>query len=88
VPRVFEADRVRRGFVLRLPVERIVIAAMAEVEKTAGSRKKIECGFGVATCTLEDSAALAWPLLRFLQVKKEARTRRRDGNRAGRPDSL
>ena len=67
----FEADGVGGGFVLRLPVERIVVAAVAEVKKTSGGGEEVESGFGVATGALEDAAALAGPLLGLLQVEEQ-----------------
>jgi hypothetical protein len=67
----FQADRVGGGFVLRLPVERVVVAAVAEVEKTSRGGQKVEGGLGVAAGALEDAAALAGPLLGFLQVKEQ-----------------
>ncbi len=69
----FEADRVRRGLVLRLPVERIVIAAVAEVKETSSGGEEVEGGFGVAAGGLEDSTSLPWPLLGFLQVEQQGK---------------
>ena len=66
----FKADRERRGLVLRLPVERVVVAPMAEVQKTSRSGQKIKCGLGVAARALEDAASLAGPLLGLLQVEQ------------------
>ena len=67
----FKADGVGRGLVLRLPVEGVVVAAVAEVEKTSRCGEEIEGGFGVAARALEDAAALAGPLLRLLEVKEQ-----------------
>ena len=67
----FKADGVGRGFVLRLPVERVVVAAVAEVQKTSRRGQKIEGGLGIAAGALEDSAALPGPLLGFLQVEQK-----------------
>ncbi len=66
-----KADGVGGGFILRLPVERVVVAAVAEVEKTSRGGEKIEGRFGIAARALEDSAALARPLLGFLQVEEQ-----------------
>jgi hypothetical protein len=44
----FEANGVGGGFVLGLPVERVVVAAVAEVEKTSGGGEEIEGCFGVS----------------------------------------
>ena len=66
----FKADGAGGGFVLRLPVERVVVAAVAEVKKTSGRGEKVEGGFGVAARALEDAAALAGPLLGLLQVEE------------------
>ena len=38
------------GLILRLPVERVVVAAMAEVQETSGGGQKIKGSFGIATC--------------------------------------
>ncbi len=67
----FQADGVGRCFVLRLPVERVVVAAVAEVQETSGGGEEIEGGFGIAAGALENTAALAGPLLGFFQVKEE-----------------
>ena len=67
----FKADGVGGGFVLRLPVEGVVVAAVAEVEKTSRGGEEVEGGFGVAAGALEDAAALAGPLLGLLQVKEQ-----------------
>ena len=67
----FQADGARGGLVLRLPVEGVVVAAVAEVEKTSGGGEEVEGGFGVAAGALEDAAALARPLLGLLQVEEE-----------------
>src|ERR1700733_15812056 len=67
----FKANGAGGGFVLRLPVERVVVAAVAEVEKAAGGCEKIEGGFGVSARTLEDAAALAWPLLGRFEMEEE-----------------
>ena len=65
-----QADRSRRGLVLRLPVERVVVAPVAEMQKTSRRRQKIERRFRIAARALEDSAALPRPLLGFLQMKQ------------------
>ena len=67
----FEADGLGGGFVLRLPVERVVVAAVAEVEKTSGGGEEVEGGFGIAAGALEDAAALARPLLGFLEMEEQ-----------------
>ena len=67
----FKADGVRGGLVLRLPVERVVVAAVAEVEKTSRGGEKVEGRLGVAAGALEDAAALAGPLLGLLQVEEQ-----------------
>jgi hypothetical protein len=67
----FQADGVGGGLVLRLPVERIVVAAVAEVEKTSRGGQKVEGRLGVAAGALEDAAALAGPLLGLLQVEEQ-----------------
>jgi hypothetical protein len=54
-----------------LPVERIVVAAVAEVEKTSGGGEEVEGGLGVAAGALEDAAALAGPLLGLLEVEEQ-----------------
>ncbi len=54
-----------------MPVEGIVVAAVAEVEKTSRGGEKVEGRFGVAARALEDAAALARPLLGFLEVKEQ-----------------
>ena len=67
----FKADGVGGGLVLRLPVEGIVVAAVAEVEETSGGGEEVEGGLGVAAGALEDASALAGPLLGFLEVEEE-----------------
>ena len=66
-----KADGVSGGFVLGLPVERIVVAAVAEVKETSCGGQEIEGCLGVAAGALEDAAALAGPLLGFLEVEQE-----------------
>ena len=66
-----QADGVGGGFVLRLPVEGVVVAAVAEVEKTSGGGEEVEGGLGVAAGALEDAAALAGPLLGLLEVEEQ-----------------
>ena len=68
----FKADGAGRGFVLRLPVERVVVAAVAEVQETSRRGEEVEGGFGVAARALEDAAALARPLLGRLQMEQDA----------------
>ena len=70
-PAGFKADGVGGGFVLGLPVEGIVVAAVAEVEKTSRRGEEIESRLGVTAGTLEDSAALAGPLLGLFQVEEQ-----------------
>ena len=67
----FKADGVGRGFVLRLPVERVVVAAVAEVQKTSRGGEEVEGRFGVAAGALEDAAALARPLLGLFEVEEQ-----------------
>jgi hypothetical protein len=67
----FQADAVGGGFVLGLPVEGIVVAAVTEVEKTSRGGEKVEGGLGVSAGALEDGAELAGPLLGFLEVEEE-----------------
>src|ERR1039458_2440922 len=74
----FKADGAGGGLVLRLPVEGVVVAAVAEVKEAAGGGEKIEGGFGVAASALEDAAALARPLLGGLEMEED---REPDGER-------
>ena len=67
----FKADGVGGGFVLRLPVERVVVAAVAEVEETSGGGEEVEGRLGVAAGALEDAAALAGPFLGLFQVEEQ-----------------
>ena len=67
----FKPDGVGRGFVLRLPVERVVVAPVAEVQETSRGGQKIEGGLGVTARALEDSATLPGPLLGLLQMKEQ-----------------
>ncbi len=67
----FQAYRVGGGFVLRLPVEGVIVAAVAEVKETSGGGQEIEGGFGFAAGRLENAATLAGPLAGFLQVKEQ-----------------
>ncbi len=67
----FKADGVGSGLILRLPVEGIVVAAMAEVEKTSGGGKKVEGRLGIAACALEDAAAMLGPFFRLFEVEQE-----------------
>ena len=71
MPRVSKTYGVGCCFVLRLPVERIVVAAMAEMEEASRCRKKIESGFSIAAGALENSTALAGPFLRLFQVEEQ-----------------
>jgi hypothetical protein len=66
-----EADAVGGGFVLGLPVEGIVVAAVAEVEKTSRGGEKVEGRFGVAAGAVEDAAAMARPLLGLLEMEEQ-----------------
>ena len=67
----FKADGVGGGFVLRLPVERVVVAAVAEVKETSRGGEEVEGGFGVAAGALKDAAALAGPFLGFLEMEEQ-----------------
>ncbi len=67
----FKADGVGGGFVLGLPVERVVVAAVAEMQETSGGGEEVEGGFGVSAGGLEDAAALAGPFLCLLEMKEE-----------------
>ena len=58
-------------FILRLPVERVVVAAVAEVKETARGGEEVEGSFGIAAGALEDAAPLAGPLLGFLQMEEQ-----------------
>ena len=65
-----QADGVGGGFVLGLPVEGVVVAAVAEVEKTSGGGEEVEGGLGIAARALKDTPAVAGPLLGFLEVEE------------------
>jgi len=54
-----------------LPIEGIVVAAVAEVEKTSGCGEKVEGRLGVAACAVEDAATVARPLLGLLEVEEQ-----------------
>src|SRR5579863_8954314 len=69
----FKPDGVGCGFVLRLPVERVVVAPMAEMKETSCGGKEIKCSLCVSAGALEDSAALAGPLLGLFEMKKESK---------------
>ena len=69
----FKADGERRRLVLRLPVEGIVVAAVAEVEKTSGSGQEVKGGLGVAARALEDATALPRPLLGLFQMEQHGK---------------
>ena len=66
-----KADGVCGGFVLGLPIEGIVVAAVAEMQETSGGGEEVEGSFGVAAGALEDAAALARPFAGFLEMKQE-----------------
>ena len=66
----FKADGSRRRLVLRLPVERVVVAPVTEVQKTSGRGQKVEGRLGVAACALEDATPLPRPLFGFLQMEQ------------------
>src|SRR5262249_7018623 len=66
-----EADGLGGCVVLRLPVEGIVVAAVAEVEGTSRRSEKVEGGLRVAAGALEDLAALLRPLLGLFQLKEK-----------------
>jgi hypothetical protein len=55
-----------------LPVERVVVAAVAEVEEAAGSGEEIKCGFGIAASALEDATALARPLFCRFEMEEDS----------------
>src|SRR5580704_1995866 len=67
----FEADGTGRGFILRLPIESVVVAAVAEVKKTSRSSEKVEGRFGVAAGALEHTAALTRPFLGVFEVEQQ-----------------
>ena len=67
----FQADGVGGGFVLGLPVEDIVVAAVAEVEETSRGGEEVEGRLGVAAGALEDAAAVAGPLLGLFEVEEQ-----------------
>ena len=69
----FQTNRKSGGLVLRLPVERIVIAAVAEMEEASGCGQEVEGSLGVAAGALEDAAALARPLAGFLEVEEQGK---------------
>ncbi len=62
---------VGRGFILRLPVERIVIAPVAEVQETSRCGEEIKGGLGISARALEDSSTLAGPFFGFFQMKEQ-----------------
>ena len=66
----FKADGERGGLILGLPVEDIVVAAVAEVKKTSRGGEEVEGRLGVAAGALEDAAALAGPLPGLLEVEQ------------------
>ena len=63
--------RVGGGFVLRLPVEGIVVAAVTEVKETAGGGQEVKGGLGVSARALEDASAVAGPLFGLFEVKEQ-----------------
>src|ERR1700749_1368741 len=50
----FKTDGVCGSFILWRPVERVVIAAVAEVQETSRRSEKVECRFSIAARALED----------------------------------
>ncbi len=72
----FKADGKGSGLVLRLPVERVVVAAMAEVKETSSGGEEIEGSFRVSARALEDAASLARPLFGFFQVEQDSKPNR------------
>ena len=55
-----------------LPVKSVVVAAVAEVEKTSCGGEEVERCLGIAAGALEDAAALAGPLLGLFEVEEES----------------
>ena len=66
-----QPDGLGRRFVLRLPVQRVVVAAVAEVQETSCRGEKIEGRFRIAARALEHAAPLPRPLLGLLQMEQE-----------------
>ena len=66
-----KADGVCRCLILRLPVERVVVAAVAEMKETSRGRKKIEGSFRISAGALEDSARCRGHSLVSLQVEEQ-----------------
>ena len=69
-PARLKADGARRRLILRLPVERVVVAPVAEMQKTSRRGQKVERRLGIAPRALEHAAPLPRPLLAFLEVKQ------------------
>ena len=75
-PARLQANRIRRRFILRLPVQRVVVAPMPEVQKTSRRRQKIKRRFRISARALEHSAPLPRPFLGFLQVEQQRKPHR------------
>ena len=83
----FKTDGVGGCLILRLPVERVVVAPVAEVEETSGGGEKVKGSLGISAGALEDAAALAGPLLGLLQVKQQRKPDRQVIVAQGRRDT-
>src|SRR5271170_4950650 len=49
----FKADALRRSFILGMPVEGIVVAPIAIVQKTSGRSEEVESRFALVVCRVE-----------------------------------
>ncbi len=66
-----QPDTPGRGFILRMPIEAIVIAAAAEVEKAARSAEKIKGGCGFIMHCVEGVSEGGRPSLVFVDVAQQ-----------------
>ena len=64
----FEADALRRRFILRMPIEAVVVAAAAEVEKTARGAEKIKGRRSVVVHRIKRVSEAGGPGLMFANV--------------------
>ena len=67
----FEADTLGGGFILRMPIEAVVVAAAAEVEKAARSAEKFKRRRSVVMHRVEGVSEAGWPGLMFANVVQQ-----------------
>ena len=67
----FEADTLRRRFILRMPIEAVVVAAAAEVEKASRGAEKFKRRRSVVVHRIERVSEAGGPGLMFANVVQQ-----------------